>query len=210
MYEKIGRAKVHQVDLAQRLDAVLGGDKQRFVLEPDPDTGWHALRVFGVPAIEPVWRTITGDCLFNLRSALDHLAYQLVRLDNKTPTDSTYFRIRDSPFLDKSGKAVPMQFDPAIGYQDILDAIEKVQPYVDTGDPPEPSTWNPLWELHRLNHRQAPAVTGRRQRPQSACHLLSLERWSRSRTEVPRQLGGDTEGRHAGGLVRVPWGRATG
>lgn len=157
--EKIERAKVHQADLAQQLEAVLGNGKQRFVLEPDPETGWHALRVFGVPALDPEWRTIIGDCLFNLRSALDHLAWELVHLDGKIPTDEdmTTFPIWESPFT-KKGKPRTLQLKPAVSCQDILDAVEKVQPYVDTGSPPEPPSWNPLWELHRLNiidkHRQ--------------------------------------------------------
>ncbi len=35
--------------------------------------------------------------------------------------------------------------------QDILDAVEAVQPYSDTGEPPDPPVLNPLWALHRLN-----------------------------------------------------------
>jgi hypothetical protein len=163
VYGKIERARVHQGDLAQRLRHVLGPDHQQFVLDhkPDPESGRYALRVFGVPAVDPVWLTIIGDCLFNLRSALDHLAYQLVRLDNKTPTDSTYFRIRDSPFINK-GKRLPMQLEPPVSRPDILKAVEAVQPYADTGDPPDPPVLNPLWALHRLNiidkHRLLVAV----------------------------------------------------
>jgi hypothetical protein len=115
VYEKVERAKLHQADLAQRLAAVLGPDKQHFVLEPDPQTGWYALRVFGVPAIDPMWRTIIGDCLHNLRSALDHLAWRLVHLAGKKPTDGdmTTFPISDSPFT-KKGKPRQIQLRPAM------------------------------------------------------------------------------------------------
>jgi hypothetical protein len=80
VYEKIERAKIHQVGLAQRLGTVLGPEHQKFTLdrEPDPATGRYNVRVSGVPAIDPSWLTIVGDCLHNLRSALDHLAWQLV------------------------------------------------------------------------------------------------------------------------------------
>jgi hypothetical protein len=155
--EKIERARVHQRDLAQRLIAVLGPDEQSFVLDQEPADGRYALRVSGVPTVDPEWRTIIGDCLFNLRSALDHLASQLVILDGGTPTSATTFRIRKTPLVQK-GQPVPMQLDPAIARQDILDVLEKVQPYADTGQPPDDPGFNPLWSLHRLNiidkHRQ--------------------------------------------------------
>ena len=152
VYEKIERAKIHQVDLAKRVRAVLGSDKQSFAVEPDLDSGRYAVRVFGVPAVGPTWCTIIGDCLFNLRSALDHLAWQLVILDGETPTDQhmTTFPIRKSPF-DKKGNRIPMQLQPAVSNPEILGALETVQPYADVGYRPDDPVLNPLWALHRLN-----------------------------------------------------------
>jgi hypothetical protein len=155
VYEKIARARVHEADLARRLAAVLGPDKQRFVLdhEPDSETGSYHVRVFGVPAIAPEWLTIIGDCLHNLRSALDHLAWQLVVLDGKSPSDEdmTTFPIRDSPFNRKGNLRPPIQLKPAVTCPKIIRAVEAVQPYSDSGNPPDPAVLNPLWALHRLN-----------------------------------------------------------
>jgi hypothetical protein len=63
VYEKIERAWLHQADLAQRILDLFGEDRQRFVVdqEPDPETGRYALRVYGVPPVDPTWRTIIGD-----------------------------------------------------------------------------------------------------------------------------------------------------
>jgi hypothetical protein len=146
VYQKIERARIHQVDLAQRLAAVLG-DRQRFVLddEPDPDTGRYNLRVYDVPAIGPEWLTIVGDCLHNLRSALDHLAWQLVILDGKKPNFNTNFPIRI-----EADTAKPL-LRPEVCRQDILDAVEAVQPYADRGNPADSPLLNLLWPLHRLN-----------------------------------------------------------
>jgi hypothetical protein len=146
-YEKIERARVHQADLSSRLAEILGDDKQRFILddESDPDTGRYPVRLFGVPANVPAWRTIIGDCLFNLRSALDHLAWQLVILDGHKPNRDTSFPIRRTP-----NAAKPLLI-PEVGRQDILDPVEAVQPYADTGKPPDPAVLKPLWALHRLN-----------------------------------------------------------
>jgi hypothetical protein len=139
---------------------VLGAGKQSFDLDTEPTDGRYALRALGVPAVDPEWKTIVGDCLFNLRSALDHLACQLVILDGKTSTeeDNTTFPIRDSRLNRKRNPRPPIQLKPAVLSCDILDAIEAVQPYCDTGDPPDDPRFNPLWCLHRLNiidkHRQ--------------------------------------------------------
>ena len=151
VYEKIERAQVHQADLVHRLAAVLGPEHQEFVLddEPDPETGRYPFRVFGVPSFDSKWRTIIGDCLHNLRSALDHLAYQLVKLDGKDPNKHTYFPIRDTP-LNEKGIAKATQLRPAVARPDILAAVEAVQPYKMF---PEPGgfLYSPLWILHRLD-----------------------------------------------------------
>jgi hypothetical protein len=146
VYEKIERAKVHQADLARRLDAVLGADKQHFVLdgEPDHETGRYAVRVYGVPDIDPGWLTIIGDCLHNLRSALDHLAWQLVLLDGKTPTRETSFPVRTT----KDDSRLLLL--PQVCRQDILDAVKAVQPYCDSGD--DPPVLHPLFAITRLNN----------------------------------------------------------
>lgn len=149
--EKLRRAKAHSADLVHRLDSVLGPDKQRFLFDPDGQAGEHALSVFRLPAIEPEWQLIIGDCLFNLRSALDHLAWQLVLLDGKQPVEKTQFPVRESPF-NKNGVRLPRpNLTPEVDSLKILDALEAVQPYVAPHIAGDAKT-SPLWMLHRLNN----------------------------------------------------------
>jgi hypothetical protein len=98
-----------------------------------------------VPVLDPGWLTIIGDCLHNLRSALDHLAWQLVLLDGQKPSFATSFPVRRT-----KDESRPLLL-PKVCRQDILTAIEQVQPYSDVGNPADPPVLNPLWALHRLN-----------------------------------------------------------
>ena len=80
--------------MAHGLASVLGPNKQTFTLDTESGEEKYALRVSEVPRVDAEWRTILGDCLFNLRSALDHLANQLVILGSKTPTSATIFHVK--------------------------------------------------------------------------------------------------------------------
>jgi hypothetical protein len=149
---KLARAKIHAAELREKVKRVIGPNLQRLTFCPDPETGKYFLRVYGVPSIEPEWRAIIGDCLFNLRASLDHLAWQLVILDGKEPNRQTQFPIRESP-VDKKGDPLPIQLDPAIGRPDILNALEAVQPYMNpaTGQPTSDFRLSPLWLVNKLH-----------------------------------------------------------
>jgi hypothetical protein len=110
------------------------------------------------------WRILVGEILYNLRSALDHLAWLLVQLAGKQPGDRTTFPVKFSPF-DKRGRLVGAQLDPKIDDDRIMELVEECQPY--RGSVPgslTPPDRDPLWELHRLNiidkHRTLLVVAG--------------------------------------------------
>ena len=63
--------------------------------ETEPQTGDQLVRVTGTPVTPPVMPVI-GDILSNFRSALDHLAHQLVMKAGNVPTNRTYFPIFNS------------------------------------------------------------------------------------------------------------------
>ena len=154
VFAKIERAKRHAAELAGRLEEVISDDLQRFWFDHDPQTKQYILRVEGVPSIDSEWSLIVGDCLANLRSALDHLAWQLVLLDKKSPGDKTQFPIRETPFNQK-GVPIPTQLQPAVNRQDIIDALEAIQPYMTLDIPPQPTADprdSPLWMLKTLNN----------------------------------------------------------
>jgi len=125
---KIARAKHHLNDLQNALRVALDPSRIRFAFDSEQENGQHVLRVYGVPEVDPAWRLIIGDCLHNLRSALDHLAWQLVLLDGGEPGDRTQFPIHGSPF-NKSGEPRPPQLEPAVRREDILAALKGAQPY---------------------------------------------------------------------------------
>lgn len=87
---------------------------------------------------------IIGDVVHNLRSSLDHLAWQLVEANGGTPSDKpgeqTAFPIRD---VRRKELRIHGGVDPRA-----LKVIEDLQPY---NVHPESPTDADLWHLHRLD-----------------------------------------------------------
>lgn len=69
--------------------------------------------------------TIIGDCLGNIRSAFDHLAWKLVILDGGKPNRYTQFPI----YSIRPNNGINGLIKPSIRNQDILIALEASQPY---------------------------------------------------------------------------------
>jgi hypothetical protein len=112
---------------------------------------WRFHLTVPVPEILPV---LLGDFLFNLHSALDHLAWQLSLLTRPKPYPLTQFPIfSERERIDEAKSKVPHVSDEA------WDIIESLQPY-HAGDKEAFAT--PLWmlyELHRIDkHRTLPVV----------------------------------------------------
>lgn len=146
---KIEWSKAHLAALTQAIEDTLKTHPYRFAGEMDPETGKYVLSVHDLPPTDPTWSLRVGDVVHNLRSALDHLAWQLVILDGGTPYKKTQFPIRKSPL--KDGQPSPTQLQPAISNQAILDALEAVQPYRRPGTESADYRHDALWRLHRLD-----------------------------------------------------------
>ena len=88
---------------------------------------------------------VLGDCIHNLRSALDHLAYQLVVASGSNPNPNVLFPVSHDEFkIDRTtGTPRPAVDLPVI--QEICDLIDSVQPYHDT------SIGRRLATLHNLD-----------------------------------------------------------
>jgi hypothetical protein len=150
---KIERAKRHLAHLRQAIDARVNPDVYRFELNRDSQSSKHILSAHDVPTVDPKWSLESGEILFNLRSALDHLAWQLVILDGQTPGEQTQFPIREMPF-NKKGVLTTTQLSPEIKSPQILKALEEVQPYYGPDFTPEPPSTGPLWQLNNIDkHR---------------------------------------------------------
>jgi hypothetical protein len=147
---KIGWAKRHLAELTRTIGDTLEAHPYRFVGQMDADSGEYVLTVHDLPAMDPTWSLRVGDVVHNLRSGLDHLAWQLVILDDRRPDVNTQFPIRRSA-VDKNGQPVPIQLRPTVRNREILDALEAVQPYLGPEGEPAEYARNPLWRLHRLD-----------------------------------------------------------
>jgi hypothetical protein len=84
--QKIARAKRKLANLDKTISRTFAPDRYRFVgPQFDPETAKHVYRVYDLPPVDPEWALEVGEVLYQLRSALDHLTWQLVKLDGGTP-----------------------------------------------------------------------------------------------------------------------------
>lgn len=93
---KIARAHEHLEELKRRLRDWQVSKPYPIVVEIDPQTEDQCWKVGGEP-VAPGPLPAIGDALYNLRSALDHLAWQLVLRAGGTPTNRTEFPIFNAP-----------------------------------------------------------------------------------------------------------------
>jgi hypothetical protein len=128
--EKIKRAEEHREGLDREVATWLEARPMPFTAEYDSQTGSHIARITAVPEAIPTlrWGVIIGDVLHNLRSALDHLAWELAHWGGRTPSDpgGVKFPIADSLVNFRSGAATraTKQMDAVH-----VAKIESLQPY---------------------------------------------------------------------------------
>jgi hypothetical protein len=138
---KVERAKKHLHDLEPAIRAFLGTNPYVIGTKRDAETRRLIYYMVSVREPPPTVLGIAGDVLQNLRSALDHLAYQLVLVGTGKPGpfEHVYFPIFDSAseYKAKKGRKVKGMRKEAI------DAIDAAKPYKGGNDT--------LWMLHSLN-----------------------------------------------------------
>jgi hypothetical protein len=150
--EKIGHAQAHLDKIDSALNTALGTESQIQPIAHDPDSKGNKhliISLTNVGPIDPNLPLIIGDCIHNLRSALDHLVYQLAIL-NRAPTEAaekTMFPV----CLTKGGRSgfderVKRNVAPFVS-SSALAEIERTQPY-ETYSVPEESD---IWILHKLD-----------------------------------------------------------
>lgn len=128
---KIRRAKWHREWLRTSIQTVIPKTPppERFTYEYPEGTAQVLVRVHNPPAIDPDWALIVGDCLTNLRAALDHLAWQLVlRFGEGPPNKHTFFPIYESR-LNEKGNPRTVTITPGLDSPDVLRLLESVQPF---------------------------------------------------------------------------------
>ena len=133
---KVERAKEHFNNLQTEVRTFLMAEPYKIRTKHDSETRrliYYIESVRDTPLRIPI---ITGDVFQNLRTALDHLAYQLVLVGGATPTKHTYFPISDDSAKykeEKAGKVRGMR-------PEAIKAIDAIKPYKGGNDT--------LWRLH--------------------------------------------------------------
>jgi hypothetical protein len=139
---KVKRAKHHIEYFNRRIDDFFRGPPNPYPVmrEDDPKTGDLIFKLGECLPISEDFPAIIGDILQNLRTALDHLAWQLVLANGKTPTSQTAFPIAENPekFEAMLGRKVEGMSTNAIN------KIRALHPYGGANED--------LWGLHQLNN----------------------------------------------------------
>ncbi len=162
-YLRLDRAKEHIDFIHNEVGAFLDGHPYELAEHetrnpnPGPAGGMvghsvYSLKVHREPP--PSWGTIVGEALHDIRSALDHLAWQLGRLVNDPPPNRTAFPIFDScaKYMAETEQGRPkrgsgLEQVSGLAPQDQA-AIERLQPY----NRPKTLVPDPLLELYRLSN----------------------------------------------------------
>jgi len=144
-YLKVRRAEEHLNTLKQLIGGLLNDYPISVETEIDPDTGERFWWIAEEPAQPPEWWSpILGDFLYNLRSSLDHLAWQLVLRSGGIPTNGTEFPIFRDP-----GKYASKDPRKLAGMQpEIVAAVDAAQPCNRVANP----LAHPLWWLQDLGN----------------------------------------------------------
>ncbi len=120
---KIARAGVHLAEFKRRLDDWRKLKPYTIIVEIEPDSRDQLWKVGSEPIPPPAFPVI-GDIFFNLRSALDHLAWQLVLKAGAEPDHRTEFPIFNDP--DRWKRESPRKM---LGMNDVMKGrIKALQP----------------------------------------------------------------------------------
>ena len=96
-FRKLSRGNHHRNEANRLIQAFVKSEPYVLRVQDDPRSGerqWIMERVTRDPALGI--SIAVADCLYNLRSALDHLAWQLVLANGDQPTKRTAFPICDT------------------------------------------------------------------------------------------------------------------
>jgi len=140
---KIQRAKQHLRDLEVARDRFIQSEPYVIVRKPETKLGYEGFDLYFMSKIDPIpdeIGAIFGDAIHNLRSALDHLAFQLVDVGGGTVSDQTSFPIFKSTQIDESSFARKVNGMS----QAAKDKIRSAEPYKN-------GKGHDLWVLHKLD-----------------------------------------------------------
>ena len=142
---KLDRAREHLNTLEAETRQFVEGDAQTpwgIDIEVNSTAGewkasWHA----GHPPLPPRFAVIFGEFFYLVRSAMDHLAHQLVVVSKNTPIKENVFPVAES--VDKFKSLGPQRMQGMSG--PIQTAIQALQPYEVR---PQHPTDTHIWYIH--------------------------------------------------------------
>jgi hypothetical protein len=155
---KLARAEHHLETLHREITDFFGREPYSISYERKPDAGEHIYRVHVSETPPLALSVIIGDCLQNMRSALDHLVWQLALRSGKrtTPSRLTAFPVCDTreTFRAKGtkNKVADLTAEDRAG-------IEKLQPFQVGGAARKHWLWH-LNELARIDRHRILHVVG--------------------------------------------------
>jgi hypothetical protein len=162
---KLDRAKTHFQALNKSIGAFKRSKTHDFIVTKfDPNTGEQVvnLKILKEPK-NPEWGLVLGDMVHNLRSALDHLVWQLVILNGKKPRRQNQFPIigaKNEYWEVPADRSESVRDRMLIGVaEDHRAFIDAVQPFNARGDPSSVSktslsilSWVSNADKHRVIH----------------------------------------------------------
>ncbi len=151
---KLAWAESHLHLFQDEWQKVVDSHAYTFIHEVHADGLNHRYRAVDVPELDPKWTLLLGDCIHNLRSALDELVYELVRANGGKPALRTQFPSHIEP----GGTRIQGGVAP-----EALRLIDGVQPYTKTFDGNRIRLITRLDQIHRQRQLPvAPCAGGRR------------------------------------------------
>ena len=140
---KVERAKHHIDNITADARSFLTSCGYRLRRDHQGDPPWLILTVeeVNLPQVPEQFSIVAGEAIYQLRTTLDHLVFELIRLQNHEPTRKNSWPIltqKNIPVFERKTKGV----SPSA-----LQLIESLQPY-QMGDRYEEHT---LWRLRELN-----------------------------------------------------------
>ncbi len=152
---KLERARAHLDSVKAEEDAWIDVQREFITVKADLDPSpFENMIIFSlfVEAVVPISKrvaTIVGDCIQNLRAALDQLAWQLVLANGGTPDEHTLFPLYEDRIVQNGKKAKVRKIDLSSKVDpNAFALIEEAQPYHRVEGPTE----HPLWILNELSN----------------------------------------------------------
>jgi len=140
---KLQRAEEHFGDLMLAHQAFTDRNPYRMLAEDDEKPGytlWRA-KIIEPPPLE-LWGSMVGECVHALRSALDHTAFRLVRI-NRPKSDYSEFPIFKDRGKWRERRSEKLPDVPARA----LAEVQRLQPYKRGAN----ARFHPLWIIHALD-----------------------------------------------------------